>query len=70
LSRHLAFHTPFRAKTLLAGFINAESAVIGLLSGWLGMLISMITTLLLGAVSLTQMYFSDSIVTCVNVMNC
>ena len=34
------------------------------------MLMSMITTLLLGAVSLTQMNFSDSIVTCVNVMNC
>uniref|UniRef100_A0A2P2MB53 Clathrin heavy chain 2-like n=1 Tax=Rhizophora mucronata TaxID=61149 RepID=A0A2P2MB53_RHIMU len=31
---------------------------------------SIITTLFWGAVSLTHMYFSDSIVTCVKFMNC
>ena len=61
---------PFSAKTLLFGFISAESAVIGLLSGCIGWDMSMMTTLLAGDVSLTHMNFSDSIVTCVKVMNC
>lgn len=34
------------------------------------MLMSTITTLFCGAVSLMHMYFSDSIVTCVKFMNC
>lgn len=64
-------HTiPFKANILLLGFISAESAVIGLLNGCIGMFISIITTLFCGAVSRTQIYLSDSIVTCVNVMNC
>ena len=54
---------PFNAKTLLFGFISAESAVIGLLNGCIGMDISIMTTLLAGDVSRTQMNFSDSIVT-------
>jgi len=61
---------PLRARILLLGFIKAESAVIGLLSGCIGMLISMITTLFCGDVSLTQIYLSDSIVTWVKVINC
>ncbi|KAF5795005.1 hypothetical protein HanXRQr2_Chr08g0334691 [Helianthus annuus] len=36
---------PFKASILELGFMRAESAVIGLLSGCMGMLISMITTL-------------------------
>lgn len=59
-----------RARILELGFINAESAVMGRLKGCMGMLMSTITTLFCGAVSLTQMYLSDSMVTCVNVMNC
>ncbi len=39
-------------------------------SGCEGMDMSMITTLFCGDVSRTQMNFSDSIVTCVKVMNC
>lgn len=61
---------PFKARILELGFIRAESAVIGLLRGWFGMFISTITTLFCGDVSRTHIYFSDSIVTCVNVMNC
>jgi hypothetical protein len=61
---------PLRARILELGFMRAESAVIGRLSGCMGMFMSMITTLFCGAVSLTHMYLSDSIVTCVNVMNC
>lgn len=61
---------PFNARILEFGFINAESAVMGLLKGWLGRLISIITTLFWGAVSRTHMNLSDSIVTCVKVMNC
>jgi len=61
---------PFNARILELGFIRAESAVIGLLKGWFGMFISTITTLFCGAVSRTHIYLSDSIVTCVNVMNC
>jgi hypothetical protein len=59
-----------RARIRELGFIKAESAVIGLLRGCAGMLISTITTLFCGAVSLMQMYFSDSIVTWVKFMNC
>lgn len=61
---------PFKARILEFGFIRAESAVIGLLRGCIGIFISMITTLFCGAVSRTQIYLSDSIVTLVNVMNC
>lgn len=61
---------PLRAKILESGFIRAESAVIGLLKGCIGMLISTITTLFWGDVSRTHIYFSDSIVTFVNVINC
>ena len=61
---------PFRARILEFGFIKAESAVIGLLNGCIGMFISTITTLFWGVVSLTQMYLSDSMVTWVNVINC
>lgn len=62
--------SPFNARILVLGFISAESAVIGLLRGCIGILISMITTLFCGAVSRTHIYLSDSIVTCVNVINC
>ena len=61
---------PLRARIRELGFIKAESAVIGLLRGCIGMLMSTITTLFCGAVSLMHMYFSDSIVTCVKFMNC
>jgi len=61
---------PFKARILELGFIRAESAVIGLLKGWFGMVISIMTTLFWGEVSRTHIYLSDSIVTCVNVMNC
>lgn len=61
---------PFKARILEFGFISAESAVMGLLKGCIGILISIITTLFCGAVSRTHMYLSDSIVTWVNVMNC
>ena len=63
-------HSPFRANILEFGFIRAESAVIGRLKGWFGMLISTITTLFCGAVSRTHINLSDSIVTFVKVMNC
>jgi hypothetical protein len=42
----------------------------GLRRGWLGMAMSMMTTLFCGEVSRTQMYRSDSMVTWVKVMNC
>lgn len=61
---------PLRARILEFGFMRAESAVIGLLRGWFGIFISMITTLFCGAVSRTHMHLSDSIVTLANVMNC
>lgn len=61
---------PFNARILEFGFISAESAVMGLLKGWLGRFISIITTLFCGAVSRTHMNLSDSIVTWVKVMNC
>lgn len=61
---------PFKAKILVFGFIRAESAVIGLLKGCIGIFISIITTLFCGAVSRTHIYLSDSIVTFVKVINC
>lgn len=67
---HENTNAPFRARTLLVGFMSAESAVMGRRRGWLGIDISMMTTLFWGEVSRTQMYLSDSIVTCVNVTNC
>lgn len=36
----------------------------------MGMAMSIMTTLFCGAVSLMQMYLSDSMVTCVKVINC
>lgn len=60
---------PFKARILEFGFIRAESAVIGLLRGCMGIFISIITTLFCGDVSRTHIYLSDSIVTFVNVMN-
>jgi hypothetical protein len=60
---------PLRARIRELGFIKAESAVIGLLRGCIGMFMSTITTLFCGDVSLMHMYFSDSIVTCVKFMN-
>jgi hypothetical protein len=50
--------------------MSAESAVMGLRRGWLGMAMSMMTTLFCGEVSRTQMYLSDSMVTWVKVTNC
>lgn len=61
---------PLRASTLLDGFIRAESAVIGLRIGCRGAAMSIMTTLFCGDVSRTHIYLSESIVTCVNVMNC
>lgn len=63
-------YQPFNARILVFGFISAESAVMGLLKGWFGILISIITILFCGAVSRTQIYLSDSMVTCVKVINC
>ena len=60
---------PFKARILEFGFMSAESAVIGRLSGCIGMCMSIITTLFCGAVSRTHIYLSDSIVTFVNVIN-
>lgn len=61
---------PFNASILLLGFIKAESAVMGLLNGCMGIFISTITILFCGEVSRTHIYLSDSIVTWVKVMNC
>jgi hypothetical protein len=61
---------PLSARILVLGFMSAESAVMGLRRGWLGMAMSMMTTLFCGEVSRTQMYLSDSMVTCVKVTNC
>lgn len=58
------------AITLLAGFIKADSAVIGRLRGDIGDAMSTITTLLDAPVSRTQMNLSDSIVTFVKEINC
>jgi hypothetical protein len=58
------------ARILVFGFMSAESAVMGLRRGWLGMAMSMMTTLFCGEVSRTQMYLSDSMVTWVKVTNC
>lgn len=60
---------PFNAMTLLAGFMIAESAVIGRRIGLFASFISMITTWLLSPTfSRTQMNLSDSIVSDVNEM--
>lgn len=61
---------PFKARILVLGFISAESAVIGRLSGCIGIFISIITTLFCGDVSRTHIYLSDSIVTFVKVICC
>ena len=61
---------PFKANILVLGFISAESAVIGLLKGCIGIFISIITTEFCGEVSRMHIYLSDSMVTLVNVMNC
>ena len=60
----------FSAITLLAGFIRADSAVIGLLKGDIGEAMSTMTTLLAAPVSRTHMNLSDSIVTLVKEINC
>ena len=62
-------HLPLSARILVLGFMSAESAVMGLRRGWLGMAMSMMTTLFCGEVSRTQMYLSDSMLTWVKVMN-
>lgn len=69
-NRNETIKVPFKARILELGFIKAESAVIGRLKGCMGKFMSMMTTLFCGAVSLMQMYLSDSIVTCVKFMNC
>eukprot|EP00850_Spirogloea_muscicola_P015183 SM000114S24146 [mRNA] locus=s114:189803:197796:+ [translate_table: standard] len=65
----LELQIPLRARILLVGFMRAESAVMGRRRGCIGVAMSMMTTLLEGAVSRTQMNLSDSMVTCVKVMN-
>lgn len=70
LSPATAGTVAFRAITLLAGFIKADSAVIGRLIGVVGEAISTMTTLLLAPVSRIQMNLSDSMVTFVKDMNC
>jgi len=62
-NEHAHVHIPLRAMTLLAGFIIAESADIGLLIGLAESFMSMITTWAVSPTfSLTQMNLSDSIV--------
>lgn len=54
---------PFRARTLLAGFMIAESADIGLRMGLVGSFRSIMTTWAVSPIfSRTQMNLSDSIV--------
>lgn len=60
----------FKAMIFCSGFIMAESAVIGLLRGVDGLAVSIITTWFCAPVSLTQIYFSDSMVQFVKVINC
>ena len=53
----IGFHLPFNAITLLAGFMMAESAEIGLLMGFVGSDMSMMTTCAVSPTfSRTQMY--------------
>ena len=59
-----------RAMTFEAGFINAESAVMGRFRGVSGEAMSTITTEFDGPVSRMQMNLSLSIVTLVKEMNC
>ncbi len=62
-------HLPFRAITLLAGFMMAESAEIGLLMGFVGSCKSMMTTCAVSPTfSRTQMNLSDSMVRVLNPM--
>merc|ERR1719462_1192594 len=59
----------FKAMTLLAGFMIAESAEIGLLIGLVGSDMSMMTTCAVSPTfSRTQMYLSDSMVRELNPM--
>ena len=58
------------AMTLVAGFINAEFAVIGRFRGVIGAAKSTMTTEFDAPVSRTQIYLSLSIVTLVKEMNC
>merc|ERR1740131_402736 len=59
----------FKAITLLAGFMMALSALMGLLIGFVGSLMSMMTTCAVSPTfSLTQMYLSDSMVRELNPM--
>ncbi len=60
----------FSAMTFVAGFINAESAVIGRFRGVIGADRSTMTTEFDAPVSRTQMNLSLSIVTLVKEMNC
>ena len=63
----IRFHSPFKAITLLAGFMIAESALMGRLMGLAVSFRSMITTwLALFTFSRTQMNLSDSIVSVLN----
>ena len=56
-------HLPFKAMTLLAGFMIAESAEIGLLIGLVGSDMSMMTTCAVSPTfSRTQMYLEYSLV--------
>lgn len=58
---------PFRAITLLAGFMMALSAEMGLRMGLLGSAMSMMTTWACSPTfSLTQMNLSDSMVSVLN----
>ncbi len=66
---HNQEHLPFRAITLLAGFMMAESAEIGLLMGFVGSCKSMMTTCAVSPTfSRTQMNLSDSMVRVLNPM--
>lgn len=60
----------FSAMILSTGFMSAESAVMGRFIGLLGLARSTTMTLLEAPTSRTQMLFSDSIVTFVNVTFC
>ena len=58
-----ALHPPFKAITLLAGFMMAESAEMGRRMGFTGSDMSMMTTWLFSPTfSRTQMNLSDSMV--------
>jgi hypothetical protein len=66
---HNQEHLPFRAITLQAGFMMAESAVNGLLMGFVGSCKLMMTTCAVSPTfSRTQMNLSDSMVRVLNPM--